>query len=200
VIAGIVLAAGSGTRIGHPKALLIHTGGECFLTRACDLLRQAGVDEVTAVVTSGIARTAERLGKAARLLINDEPEQGQLSSLQVALAALGPSTEAAVVLPVDVPLVQVRTVRALIAAWSLTHPPVLRPSKGERHGHPVVFDRAVFDELMAADPKAGAKEVVRRYSAHGDVPVDDEGAFVDVDTEEDYVAAFGRLPQAVPIQ
>jgi molybdenum cofactor cytidylyltransferase len=58
---------------------------------------------------------------------------------------------------------------------------------GNRHGHPVIFDRAVFDELRAADPAAGAKEVVRaRCGDIVNVPVEDEGAFVDLDTPEDY--------------
>jgi molybdenum cofactor cytidylyltransferase len=58
---------------------------------------------------------------------------------------------------------------------------------GDRHGHPVIFDRVVFDALRAADPAAGAKEVVRaRQHEILNVPVEDEGAFVDLDTPEDY--------------
>jgi hypothetical protein len=65
----------------------------------------------------------------------------------------------------------------------------------------VLFARPVFDELLHADPAAAtAKEVVRRHSAHGDVAVEDEGAFVDIDTAADYVAAFGRLPEAFTIE
>ncbi len=65
----------------------------------------------------------------------------------------------------------------------------MRPAIGERHGHPVVFDQRVFDELRLAPSDIGAKAVVR---AHADevlnVPVADEGCLVDVDTPRDYEA------------
>jgi CTP:molybdopterin cytidylyltransferase MocA len=58
---------------------------------------------------------------------------------------------------------------------------------GARHGHPVIFDRAMFAALRAADPATGAKAVVRaRQHEIVNVPVEDEGAFVDLDTPEDY--------------
>ena len=77
----------------------------------------------------------------------------------------------------------------MIAAWRRTRAPIVRPAIGDRHGHPVIFDRAVFDELRLAPLDAGAKSVVR---AHEDqilnVPVDDEGCVRDVDTPADYEA------------
>jgi molybdenum cofactor cytidylyltransferase len=97
---------------------------------------------------------------------------------------------------VDVPFVSADTVRALVDAWRRSHAPVVRPVCGDRHGHPVIFDRAVFDELRHADPALGAKAVVRAHGAAVlDVPVDDAGAFLDVDTPEDYARATG---QALP--
>ena len=63
----------------------------------------------------------------------------------------------------------------------------MRPTSGERHGHPLLIDRSVFGALRAAEPSTGAKPVVRAHaSAAGDIAIDDEGAFTDIDTEEDY--------------
>ena len=63
----------------------------------------------------------------------------------------------------------------------------MRPTSGERHGHPLLIDRSVFGALRAADPSTGAKPVVRAHaSAAGDIDIDDEGAFTDIDTEEEY--------------
>ena len=60
---------------------------------------------------------------------------------------------------------------------------------GTRHGHPVLIDRRLFDAIRQADPEQGAKPVIRAHaSAAGDVEVDDEGAFLDVDTPEEYAA------------
>jgi molybdenum cofactor cytidylyltransferase len=65
----------------------------------------------------------------------------------------------------------------------------VRPAIGDRHGHPVVFDRRVFDELRRAPLEAGAKAVVRAHAAEVlDVPVTDEGCLVDIDTPHDYEA------------
>ena len=88
---------------------------------------------------------------------------------------------------VDVPLVSESTVRAVMDGYRRTGAPIVRPTSGERHGHPLLIDRSLFDALRAADPSAGAKPIVRAHaSAAGDVAVEDEGAFLDVDTEEEY--------------
>ena len=114
--------------------------------------------------------------------------QGQLSSLLAGLEAVEDSLlEAVLVTPVDVPLVSARTVAAVIGAWRRTRAPIVRPANGARHGHPVMFDRSVFDDLRTADPNVGAKAV---FALHRDrvlnVEVDDAGAFEDIDTPGDY--------------
>ena len=93
---------------------------------------------------------------------------------------------------VDVPLVTPATIELVIAAWSRTGAPIVRPSFGERRGHPVIFDRAVFDELRRAPLDVGARAVLSaHYHEIVNVPVDDPGCLVDVDTPEDYARAIG---------
>jgi molybdenum cofactor cytidylyltransferase len=183
--------------MGQPKAWLrTAREGECFLSRACALLAETGVDPVVVVVAPGAELMAGRVAPAAMVVANSAPERGQLSSLQTAIRVIAPPCEALIMLPVDVPFVSAVTVRALIEAWRRSRAPVVRPVSGTRHGHPVIFGRALFEPLMEADLSTGAKPVVRTYAtAAGDIPVDDEGAFADVDTVEDYVRAFGRLPE-----
>jgi len=68
---------------------------------------------------------------------------------------------------------------------------VVRPTSGRRHGHPLLIDRSLFAALRAADPSVGAKPLVRAHaSPAGDLEVADEGAFTDIDTEEDYLKAI----------
>jgi len=115
-------------------------------------------------------------------------ERGQLSSLLAGLRSIEDAQlEAIVVTLVDVPLVSPKTVAALLVEWRRTGAPIVRPARGDEHGHPVVFDRAVFDDLRAADLNDGAKAV---FAKHKDrvlnVVVDDPGAFEDIDTPEDY--------------
>ena len=65
--------------------------------------------------------------------------------------------------------------------------------RGPLHGHPVLIDRSLFDEIRAADPQRGVKPIIRAHvSAAGDVEVEDEGAFFDVDTPDEYKRLVGN--------
>ena len=206
MIPGVILSGGGSSRMGgRPKALL-PTGHlqETFLGRIAATLRAAGVDDllvVTGYHDTVIQPHVERFSMPVRVIHNPTPEQGQLSSLLVALGAVDhPGVRALLVTLVDLPLVSASTVRAVLDGYRRSGAPLVRPEREGRHGHPVVFDRSLFDDLRRADPHRGAKPVVRAHAAEGlEIPVDDDGAFEDVDTPEDYERAFGRpLPPASP--
>ena len=198
MIPGIVLAGGRSSRMGRPKALLpIGGNGETFFDRVTRTLLDAGLDHVVVVVGADAeairAAVAPRAG--VRIVDNPDHERGQLTSLVAGLDAIeGGHVEAALMTLIDVPLVSSATVRTLLSERRSRPAPIIRPVSNGRHGHPVIFDRALFVELRAADPRQGAKPVVRSHAAAiVDVPVDDEGAFTDIDTLEDYERVFGRL-------
>jgi CTP:molybdopterin cytidylyltransferase MocA len=198
MVAGIVLAAGEGTRIGQPKALLeTGTPGESFVARACEVLRAGGTERMVVVTAPGLVEPVKALVGGAEVVANPDPARGQLSSLQTALGVLAsPEVEAVVVLPVDVPLVAGSTVRELLETWRRSRPMVVRPTRNAGHGHPVVFDQQVLGQIAGLPPGPGAKALVRRHATEvGDVWIDDDGAFRDIDTEEDYRQAFGKLPR-----
>jgi molybdenum cofactor cytidylyltransferase len=162
-----------------------------FLARIIRTVLAAGLPEI--VVVGGAHLEAVHCAwpardRRVRVLANPRWEAGQLSSLLVGLdAPAAAPIEAAVVTLVDVPLVSADTVRRLVRAWRETGAPIVRPAKGDAHGHPVIFDKAVFTELRAADVTTGAKSVVRAHD-HDllNVPIDDPGAYRDIDTPEDY--------------
>jgi len=195
VIPAIVLAAGRSSRMGRAKATLAVGGGDTFLTRIVRTLLDAGVDDVIVVVghdAEPIAASFAESGLPARFVVNPQYDRGQLSSLLAGLDVVErPGVSAVLVTLVDVPLVSTATVRAVIDTHRRTSAPVVRPTSGNRHGHPLLIARSLFAALRAADPSTGAKPVVRAHaSAAGDVAIDDEGAFTDVDTEDDYRRAI----------
>ena len=99
---------------------------------------------------------------------------------------------AVIVVPVDAPLVSSTTVANLIAIFSATGASIVRARYRGRNGHPVIFSRAMFDELRAADPQMGAKAVLRAHAtAIVNVDLDDPGVVADVDTPEDYRRLLG---------
>lgn len=198
MVPAIVLAAGASTRMGRPKPLL-PLGDETFLSRILKTLREADVDDLLVVVGldgATITASLRSLPFSVRVVENPDSSRGQLSSLQAGLlAADRPGVRGVLVTLVDLPFVSSSTVRAVLDAYR-RHPTaaMVRPVSGDRHGHPVVFDRQLFDELRAADPAVGAKPVVHAHrAAIVEVPVTDEGAFVDIDTPGEYERLIGKL-------
>ena len=189
--------------MGQAKAILPVAGGDSFLTRIVRTFLDAGVDDVVVVVghdAEAIVTEFTTTGLPARFVVNRDYDRGQLSSLVAGLGVTDrPGVTAVLVTLVDVPLVSAATVRAVIERYRLTRAPVVRPTSGARHGHPLLIDRSLFAELRAADPAAGAKPIVRAHaSAQGDIDIEDEGAFTDIDTVEDYARALGNPLPAAP--
>jgi len=201
MIPAIVLAGGRSSRMGRAKALLPFEGDDTFLSRIVRTLLEAGVDDVIVVVgheAEAIASGFALSGLPARFVVNRDYDRGQLSSLLAGLNAIDrPGVTAVLVTLVDVPLVSASTVRAVMDSYRRSRAPIVRPTSGDRHGHPLLIDRSVFGALRAAEPSTGAKPVVRAHaSAAGDIAIDDEGAFTDIDTEEDYRKTIGDRTSA----
>ncbi len=200
MIPAIVLAAGKSTRMGRTKATLPLDDRDTFLSRIVRTFVHAGVDDIVVVVGHDADATVASLADAddlvarARFVDNPDYERGQLSSLLAGLrVADRPGVTAVLVTLVDVPLVSADTVRRVVARYRESGAPVVRPVQGDRHGHPVLIARTLFDVIRHADPSGGAKPVIRAYvSDAGNVTVDDDGAFTDADTPEDYRKMTGR--------
>jgi molybdenum cofactor cytidylyltransferase len=193
VLVAVILAAGDSSRMGAPKAALLTPDGDSFVARIVRTLRNAHVDDL--VIVTGRhhnavieALTRDRVVPVPRIVRNPDPSRGQLSSLLAGMdVGVTPNTEAVMMTLVDVPLVRVSTVIAVIDEWRRSRAPIVRPAIGDRHGHPVIFDRGVLDEIRGAPLDTGAKSVVRAHEHElVNVPVDDEGCVRDVDTPSDY--------------
>lgn len=197
MLTALILAAGDSTRMGRPKALLLDGEGRPFVARIARTFISSDVRDIVIVTGHQHQAIVEAVSKDAAEVTpvfarNPDPSRGQLSSLWTGLDAIGPGTEAVLMTLVDVPLIEESTIRAVIDAWRETRAPIVRPAIGERHGHPVLFARELFDELLHAPLTEGAKAVVHAHAARVvNVPVEDEGCLVDVDTKEDYNRLIG---------
>ncbi len=176
MIPAIVLAAGRSSRMGRAKATLPIDDDDTFLTRIVRTFLAAGVDDVVVVVghdAEPIAASFAASGLPARFVVNPNYDRGQLSSLLAGLGVVDrPGVAAVLVTLVDVPLVSEATVRAVVERYRRTRAPVVRPTSGTRHGHPLLIDRGLFDALRGADDAYGreacrARPRVRRRRCGG---------------------------------
>jgi molybdenum cofactor cytidylyltransferase len=88
---------------------------------------------------------------------------------------------------VDQPLVSAGLVRDLIRLFRKSAAPLALPSFQGLAGHPVIFGRALIEELLAAPPDANPKLIVARYrSAAAWLPTNESGTVEDMDTPDDY--------------
>jgi CTP:molybdopterin cytidylyltransferase MocA len=194
VIPAIVLAAGLSTRMGRLKPNLPLDANDTFLSRIVRTFLEAGIDDIVVVVgheAQAVMRMFAASGLPARFAENPAYAEGQLSSVLAGLRVVDrPGVTAALLTLVDVPLVSAGTVRSVVQRYRESAAPIVRPVSGGRHGHPVLIDRSLFDAIRRADSTAGLKPIVRTHASPlGDVTVDDEGAFVDIDTPQDYSRA-----------
>ncbi len=185
-VAGLLLAAGGGSRFGGPKAL-VDLDGELLVERGARVLREAGCAPVVVVLGAAadeVRASAELDG--AEAVDNPDWSEGIGSSLRAGLAALAGRAEAVVVALADQPHVSPALVGRLVAAWRDGARAALASYHG-RARNPVLLDASVWPEVAAgAYGDVGARRWLRE---HPDdvvaVPCEDLGSDSDIDTPAD---------------
>ncbi|MGW4801415.1 NTP transferase domain-containing protein [Nonomuraea sp. MG754425] len=177
-VAGLLLAAGEGARLGRPKAL-VEFEGERLVDRGVRMLEEGGCHPV--VVVLGAATVQVRGAVTVR---NPDWASGMGSSLRVGLAALPEEAGSVVVALIDQPLIGPGAVRALIGSGATG---LAVATYGGRRRNPVLITRAHFAgvaELATGD--VGARPYLKAHpELVTEVPCDDYGDPADIDTPED---------------
>jgi len=168
--------------MGRPKALLPYREGT-FLEHLMDVTRDPRIGVTRVVLGAG----AEVIREMARLdpsvvVLNEEWGQGQLSSIRAGLRSLeGVSVDGIVLCPVDHPLVSEHLVSELIDRFYASGKDIVLPTSNGRRGHPVIFSRALFAELIAAPDEKGARAVVWDHAAEVlEMPTEEEGVILNL--------------------
>jgi len=187
-VAGVLLAAGQGSRFGRPKAL-VELDGQTLAERGVTLLRAGGTDPV--LIVTGAAQVELRPKHQARTVYNREWRTGMGSSLRAALRALteleaGPEIGAVVVALADQPLVGAEAVGRLIAAYR-AGAGVAVAAYGGKPRNPVLLAREHWPEVIAtATGDQGARAFLRaRPELVTLVECGDTGRPDDIDTPAD---------------
>jgi CTP:molybdopterin cytidylyltransferase MocA len=145
-LAGIVLAAGAGSRIGRPKALMRTADGEPWVARAAGLLRAAGCDRVLVVLGAAAAEATALMPADTDILVVENWADGMGESLRRALAAA--SGDAALITLVDLPELPLAVVERVLREGSDVSS-LTQAVFGGRPGHPVLIGRAHWAAVSA---------------------------------------------------
>ena len=193
MLAAVILSAGASTRMGRPKALLPYREGT-FLEHLIEVTRDPRIGVTRVVLGAGAEeiRTIANLDPSV-VVMNAEWEHGQLSSIRAGLRSLeGNEIDGMVLCPVDHPLVSARLVSELVERFYAGKKAIVLPTYNGRRGHPVIFSKALFGELLAAPEDTGARAVVWAHA--GDlleVPTDEEGIILNLNDPDMLKRALG---------
>ena len=174
--------------MGRTKALL-EIADTSFIGHILQNIDSAGIKDVYVVLgrEEKKIRSSVSFNKQVIIIINPDPDQGQLSSLQICLPHLSEETNGFLMALVDHPLVSPRTYLTIHDHAQKQPDKIIIPVYKGTKGHPVYFGSRYIPELLAAPPDRGARTVVR---ANQDnvilIDVDDKGILRDIDLPEDY--------------
>lgn len=195
MIEAIVLAAGESKRMGKPKPLL-RFGDRTFLEQIVAVLQNSSVDGITVVLGAQASRIAEAIDPAdAAMVVNKDYRSGQLSSLIAGLKHVPRETEAILLCLADHPFITTEIVDQVVNEFRRTNPGIVVPTFDHRRGHPTLFSRSMFEELMAAPEGHGACHVVHvNEDKVREVAVSDGTILAGINTPDDYRSRFGIDP------
>ncbi|GAB4127245.1 MAG: hypothetical protein OHK0050_40470 [Roseiflexaceae bacterium] len=183
---GLILAAGSSSRMGRPKQLL-DWGGRPLVRVVAEHALAAALDQV--LVVTGAEQYAVEQALAdlpVRFIHNPHYAEGQSGSLRVGVAALPTDAEQVLVLLGDQPFVTPAIINAILAAGQ-RGAAIVAPHYAGVRGNPVLFARPLFAELLAIRGDQGARSILAADPARITmVTFDDPRPQIDIDTPEIY--------------
>jgi molybdenum cofactor cytidylyltransferase len=186
-ISGLILGAGASQRLGPPKQLLPFRD----TTMLGWVVRQAqtatDVDELIVVLGRAADEVRERVDfKTARVVENKVFAEGCSSSYRAGLAALNPESQAVMIILGDQPGIMPEVIDRLAEEWRRTESLIALCSYNGRKGHPMIFSKAIFDQLEGLHGDKAAWKLVdanadRVQDVHFNLPFPD-----DINTAADF--------------
>ncbi|HXQ69822.1 MAG TPA: nucleotidyltransferase family protein [Pyrinomonadaceae bacterium] len=148
-ISGLILGAGASQRFGPPKQLLPYRGTTMLGWVVDQVQRAEGLDEVVVVLGRAAEEVRERVDfGAARVVENPIFGEGCSSSYRAGIAALNSESTAIMIILGDLPGITPEAINRLAEAWRQQDAPIALCSYQGRKGHPMIFARSMFSQLV----------------------------------------------------
>ncbi len=200
MIAAVILSGGESSRMGSPKALL-PVDGQSFIERIVGALQASRVGRILVVLGHHASEIGPRIQHlSVTVVVNQDYRKGQLSSLVAAIQFLEAEEgtepiDGLMVHLVDHPFLSPALVDKMIERFYQSGKWVVVPTYKGKRGHPVLFSKELFSELLDAPLEQGAKRVVHGHRNETlEIATDEKGVVVDIDTPEEYRAHLDRSP------
>ncbi len=192
-VAGVLLAAGTSSRMGVNK-LFLPLCGSTVLRRAVGTAASAGLDPILVVVGHESARArAEVSGLPCATVPNPEYARGVNTSLRAGIRAVPGDAAAAVVMLADMPFVRPEMVTALVERFRSGHAPLVISTYGEVLAPPTLYGRSLFPELGDLAGEGCGKRVMKSHRAEAIEVAWPVSALADLDVPEDVDGVRARL-------
>lgn len=195
--AGLILAAGSSSRLGQPKQLLLYHD-ESLIHRTVRLALSANLSPIHVVLGSSSSKVYEALGQlttAVTIVKNLKWAQGIGNSLSCGIQSLPSDVSAALVLVIDQPYLSDMVLKNILCRYRTGKFSIVASQYDSNSvGVPAIFSRTHFEELSALNGAAGAQKLLARHSATLSTISFSRG-----DTDVDTLADIERLRLREPI-
>lgn len=193
-IAGLIVAAGMSSRMGHFKPLL-DFGGQPMIAATIANLRAAGAEEICVVVGNRKDELLPLL-HALNVRVVENPDFAttqMFDSVRLGLADLCGRADVVLFSPVDAPLARQHTIREVLRAWQ-AGAPVVYPVYADHHWHPPAIDAACLPAILAHDGSLGLKGALLPFDDRAvELELPDPGCAMDADTPQDYARMLEHL-------
>jgi molybdenum cofactor cytidylyltransferase len=195
MLAAIILSGGASQRMGSPKALLPYQGRP-FLEHLLDVTSHPKIGARRVVLGAQAKLIADAVRLAANeVVVNEDWEQGQLSSIRAGIRSLPAGTDGIILCLIDHPLISAGLLDDLIGRFysdRTDRPLVVLPIYQGKRGHPVLFSASVYDELLAAPMDQGARSVVWAHAGEiAEVITAEQGCVLNLNDPETVKRVLG---------
>ena len=186
-IAGVILAAGSASRMGKTKQLLPF-GKTTLLGQVVENARESALHETIVVLGHRADKISQTIDfSSTKIVRNKEYSKGQSTSLIKGLENVSSICDAAMFLLGDQPLVNAAIINQLINAFETSNALIIIPYCNNKRGNPVIIARPLFHRLKSLSADVGARAIFDEFKESIlKVQIPDNAILVDVDTMDDY--------------
>ena len=187
-VSAILLAAGESKRMGANK-LSLPWGRKTVLEQCLSVLLSSEVGEVWVVLSKQTWEPGQRLrGPRVKLVHNPQSRKGMSTSIRKGIQAMSQKSGAFLIALADQPLLNAKTINALIRAYVEKKGTIIVPIFRGKRGHPVLFARRYEKELLKLKKDVGARSLLERHDKDVyEVNSKSKGVIVDIDTWEEYL-------------